>query len=532
MAIQTLKIESILEGHAATQYLGSENTFNSSIAIDPDLPVGSNTKASGILMPVVYEKFSGTEFTGAPMWIIPNNKTTNTIIYSSDGKLHSFNSSIAMRTADEASTALPITITDGAGNGGVFYNNFYYLAEATNISQYGGMDQGASIAKTENVWTGAKFSKSALTNTTYPSIRGIAIPNHPMHVHSDNCNYIGDVVAGQGVIHRMKTRKVTIEGDTDDNVVPSAFNALDLPFGMYPTDIESYGTDLVIAAIPGTDSTINQGKAALFFWDPTNTDTFYRQVDLPDPLVTALENVNGILKIWSGNASSGVRVSRYIGGETVLEDVYIEDGVPPFAGAVDALGGRLVWGSYITYPTSAASVIAFGSKNDSLPKGIHNVVRATSANTTNQVVTAVKYVQQASSVQPKMIVGWSDSSAKGLDKFSTTATYGSVFRSEVFNVNTKFKVIKIRIPLAGAVDANTTITPKIIVDDESTTYTLNAINNTNFPSKRKALYKNTELKNIGGDNNFMLELTWTGTTKMPVLLPIVITIDTQEDETN
>ena len=122
--------------------------------------------------------------------------------------------------------------------------------------------------------------------------------------------------------------------------------------------------------------------------------------------------------------------------------------------------------------------------------------------------------------------------AYGLDKFSTSGTYNSVFRSEVFNINEKFKVTKLRIALAGQVDANTTITPKIIVDDESTTYTLNPINNTNFPTRRKAIYKNTELKNIGGTNNMFLELNWTGTTKMPVLLPIRIEIDTQDDESN
>lgn len=531
MATKTFTIESILDGASATQYLSGENAFNASIAIDPDLPVGLNTKASGILMPVVYEKFSGTEITGVPLWILTNNKTANSIVYTSDGKIHSFDSSITMRTTDEAGTSFPITITGGAGNGGVFYNNFYYLAEGTDISQYGGMDQGGSITKTENVWTGAKFSKSALTDTVYPSIRGVMIPNHPMHVHSDNSCYIGDVVAGQGVLHRLNTKKTTIEGDTNGTTVPSAFNALDFPFGYYPTDIESYGTDVVTACIQTTNSTINQGKAALFFWDPTNTDTFYRQVNLPDPIVTALLNVNGILHIWTGNTQSGVRLSRYIGGETVQEVYYIEDGFPPFAGAVDALGSRLVSGTSTTYPITTASVTAYGSKNDSLPKGIHNIVRATSTGA-NPNVTALKYVQQSSSVQPKLIVGWSDDSAKGLDKFSTSGTYNSVFRSKVFNVNQKFKMLKIRIPLANQVDSNTTITPKIYVDDESTNTTLNAISNTNFPNKRKAIYKNPELKDIGGDNNFFLELTWTGTTKMPVLLPILIDVDVQEDESN
>lgn len=529
MAISQQQIKSVLEGFSATNYVGSEGQYNVAIAVDPDLPVGSDTKTSGVLTPSRYEKFSATEFTGYPLWIMPNNKTTNTVVYASDGKLHSFTSALAMRATDEAGTAFPITITGGAGNGAYFYNNFYYVCEGTDISQYGGMDQGASIAKTENVWTGAKFGKSALTNTTYPSIQGVPIPNHPGHVHTDNSAYIGDVVAGQGVVHRMNTKKVTIEGDTNGTVVPSAFNALDLPFGYYPTDIESYGTDLVIAAIRTTDSTVNQGPAALFFWDPTNTDTFYRQVSLPDPLVTALLNVNGILYIWTGNSVSGVRLSRYIGGETISEVVYQEDGTPPFAGAVDAVGSRLVWGSYGVYPESFAGVNAYGSKNDALPKGMHNIMRTSTTGTT-PTVTAVKFVQQSSNIAPKMIVGWGDTTAKGLDKSSTTATFNSVWRSKPFNINEDFILKKLTIPLAGAVDANTSIIVKIYLDDASTSTTLTTINNSNYPSKRKILFKAGDLKDAVGDNNFLIEIEWNGTTSMPVLLPINVTVDVRNEE--
>lgn len=528
--IKDYDIESVLEGFSQTMYVGSKGTYTTAIGVDPDLPIGSDTKTSGVLVPSRYEKFSASELTGFPLWILPNNKTSNTVVYTSDGKLHSFDSSLAMRATDEASTSLPITVTGGAGNGAVFYNNFYYVAEATDISQYGGMDQGASIAKTENVWTGAKFGEAALTNTTYPSVQGVPIPNHPMHVHTDNACYIGDVVAGQGVLHRLKTRKVTIEGDTDDNVVPSAFNALDLPFGYYPTDIESYGTDVVIAAIYSTNATINQGKAALFFWDPTNTDTFYRQVALPDPLVTALLNVNGILYIWSGNSSSGVRLSRYIGGETIQEVAYQEDGVPPLAGAVDAIGSRLVWGTNTTYPETSASVLAYGSKIENLPKGMHNIVRTTSTGST-PITSSLKFVQQADNITPRLVVGWGDGSGKGLDKLSTTATFNVPWRSEVFNVNQRFVLKRLAIPMANAVDANTTVTVKVFMDDATSSTTLATINNTNYPGKRKVVFKAGDLKDATGENNFFIEIKWTGTTKMPVLMPIRIKADVAEDET-
>jgi len=537
MTITPLEVKSILGGWSSTNYFSADDQFNSSVAIDPDFPVGSDIKTSGILVPTRYAKFSGTEFTSFPVWIMPNNKTSNTIIYTIDGKLHSFDSSIAMRSTDEASVSLPISITGGAGNGAAFYNNFYYLAEGTDVSEYGGMDQGASIAKTENVWTGSKLgSQAALTDTTYPSVQGVKIPNHPMHVHTDNSCYMGDVVAGQGVIHRINTKKVTIEGDTNGTTVPSAFNALDLPFGYFPTDIESYGAgtgttggDVVIAAIQTTDATINQGRAQLFFWDPTNTDSFYRQVALPDPLVTALLNVNGILYIWSGNASNGVRLSRYIGGETVQEIAYLEEGVPPLAGAVDALGSRLVWGANITYPVACASVFAYGSKKEELPKGLHNVARASLTGGT-PIVSSLKFIQQSSNVQPKMIIGHGEGTNYGLDKISTSATYNAVFRTEVVNVNDEFKFTRLNIPLAGAVDSNTTITVKIFLDEESTTVTLTTINNTNYPSARKVLYKSQELKAARGENNFFIEISWQGTTEMPVLLPIKYKIDVSDDE--
>lgn len=536
MSIQNLTIENILEGWSTTDYFSSKGQYNSSLGIDPDYPATSSaTKTSGVIVPTRYEKFSGTELDGYPNWIITNNKTSDSYVYTTTGKVHSFDSSIAMRATDAATSpaSFPITITGGAGNGACYYNNFNYFAEATDISQYGPLltagGAATSVVKTENVWTGGKFSKTALSNATYPSLQGVPIPNHPMHVHTDTSMYIGDTLAGQGIIHRLNTKKGTDEGDTNGTTVPSAYNALDLPFGFYPTDIESYGTDLAILAIQTTNSTINQGNAVLFFWDPTNTDSFYRQINLPDPIATALKNVNGVLNVWSGNASNGVRVSKYIGGETLSEIGLLEEGTPPFAGAVDALGSRLVWGISTTYPETSGSVMALGSKNDSLPKGLHNIARST-ASGTRPTVTSVKYVQQANNIQPRVIMGHGTTTDWGLDKLSTTATFNNVWRSKVFNINQRFVVKKLAIPLAGAVDANTTITVKIYLDDFSSSITLPVINNTNYPSKRKVLFKATDLLTATGENNFCIEIKWTGTTSLPVLVPINLKVDISDDE--
>lgn len=472
MARSTIQINSILDGWSQTKYLGSKNSFDSSIGVDPDLSLTtSDTKTSGVIVPVAYEDFSDTDLSGAVRWLITNPKDTNLYTYNSDGEVLSYSSSLT-----QASEAVIGTPTSGAGNGGTYYNNYIYFMTPTDISRYGPMDNSPSLTNT--VWTGTTLgSQKSLVNTTYPSLRGLPIPNHSGHVHGDDSLYFCDFVNGKGIIQKIKTSPTldydaqsvnytvglvvtggtsgatgTIVSDSDsgstgtlvlsgitgvfqnnetltDSGSGSAtvngtitegagnngttYNSLDLPFGFMPVDIESWGTDVVIVAIQTSDSTINQGKAALFFWDPTDTVSFYRgPVYLPDPLATALLSVNGILRIFSGNAVSGTRVSKYIGGETIsdraLDTEFIEDSLPPFAGAVDAFGGRGVWGGFTTYPETSACVWALGSKDGKIPMGLHNIVRTNSASSTNQNATAVKYVQQADNKNPRVVVGWND----------------------------------------------------------------------------------------------------------------------------
>ncbi|MAG45136.1 hypothetical protein CL633_04600 [bacterium] len=523
MALKTITINSIWGGQQQTYYSGGADTYLASLGIDPDLPVntaGLDERTSGAIVPVAYTKFSSTNISGYPKWIVTNIKDTKIYVYASDGKFVSYTSALGSET-------LVGTPTSGAGNGAAYYNNYIYLATPTDISRYGPLDGTPSLANT--VWT-STWSLTALTNTTYPSLRGTPMPNHPMHVHGDNALYLGDVSAGQGIINKIITSKTTNEGDTDNG---SAYNSLDLPFGFIPTDIESWGTDLVIAATQTTDTTVNQGKAALFFWDPTDTDTFYRgPMFLPDPIVSALININGVLWIFTGNASNGVRVSRYIGGNSISKtgNVYLEEGQPPLAGAVDALGNRVVWGGYSTYPESSACVWALGSKRPDVPAGLHNVVKTTSTGAT-QSVTALKYALQSSNISPRVIAGWGDDSAKGIDKYSAAATQTSVWRSKVINIGQAFQLKRIRVPLSKAVAANMTFTPKVYIDEESTTVTLTTVNNTNYASsERKIDIKARELKSAQGKNNFFIEFNFDGTVQLPITFPIIIDVDVFEDE--
>lgn len=511
--IQEITINSALGGLSQAQYFGTEDAYNSAIGVDLDFPVGTGIRTSGQLIPTVYEKLSGANISGYPLWISNNPKNTNTYVYASDGKFVSYDSNLGTET-------LVGTPTAGAGNGMAYYNNYVYLMTPTDVSRYGPLNGVPALTNT--FYTG--LTLTAPTNTTYPTLRGVSIPNHAGFVHQDNALYFCDFVNGQGIINKIKTKKVTAEGDTNDG---SGYNVLDLPFGYYPVDIKAYGLDLAILAIQVTSNSVNQGKAAVFFWETTNVDSFYKRVDLVDPIATALFNHAGELYAFSGNGVNGVRCSKFNGDKAFDEEFFLEEGTPPLAGAVDSVGSRISFGGWTTYPENSACVYSYGSKMSNFLKGLHVPVRSTSTGA-NQIVTSLKYVQQSSSVKPQIVVGWGDDANKGCDKLSSTATYNSIWRSKMINVGKQFIVKEIRIPLGATLATNMTLTAKIYADDLSDSQTLTVINSTNF-SGRKVIFRNPEIT-LGGHNNLMLELKWAGTVQLPVLFPITLKIETVEEE--
>lgn len=522
MAEKTLKINQIFRGHSASQYFGAEGTYNTSTAIDPDFPISSSdVRTSGYAVPVGYAKFSGANVTASVVRILTTPK--NTLVYAvlSNGRLISYTSALGSET-------LVGTVSGNVAKWAEYYNNYIYIFTGTDVSRYGPLNNSPTLV--DGVWTGATLgSLTTLTNTTYPTLRSVSMPNHAAHVHGDNCLYFADFINGQGLIHKISTKKVTNEGDTNGTVVPSAYNVLDLPFGFYPTAIESFGTSLLILGIYTTDTTVNQGKAAFVLWDPTDILSFYLgPVFLADPLATAVLNVDGEIFIWTGNSVNGVRLSKYTGGTSTSDVMYQEEGLPPLAGAVDALGSRIVWGGFSTNPSAGAVVYAYGSKDARLPSGLHCIVKTSSAGTT-PLTTALKYIQQNSNIVPKVVPAWTDGTGSGLDQYSGSATLASYLRF-MLNLGTKFDFINIKVPLAGAVDATTTITPKIWLDDLSSSITLPVINNTNYPAKRKVTFKRPDLKNATAYNNAILEFAWTGTTPLPIGFPITMRLDIKADE--
>ena len=524
----------IWAGKTPSQYFGGEGEYLSGIGIDPDLPISDavgNRQSSGQIRPSGYAAFDGAPIDGNVIAIIPNPKNALVYVVMSNGTIISYSSVLGSETEVG-------TVTGSNAEGAWYYNNHIIItgtgASKDDVSMYGPLDNSPAIIN--NAWKGSKLgTQTALVDTTYPSLRGSGTyPNHWGYVHTDNRAYFCDFKDGQGFIHFIKTSKGTDEGDTDDG---SQYNALNLPFGFMPMSIGlAPGGDMAIVGIMTNDSTLNQGKAMMLFWDGS-APTFYRPIVLPDSLVTAVLNNNGELLIWSGSVSNGTdvsngyRVSKYAVGQSIQQLHYSETGVPPMQGAVEAIGNRVFWGTFEQIPTTTgaspeyyAVVMALGSKRTDVPQGVHGIIKATaSGSAADGLVTAIKNVQQASFAYPKFIVAWRDSGAFGLDKQSTT--YGTwIIRFFSPNMNRGFLIKRIRFSLAQAVAANMIITGTIFLDDFSASSTngLTVINNTNYSASQRIM---DWYPGIAGNHNFVFELRGTGTALLVPLLPIEIDVE-------
>jgi len=69
------------------------------------------------------------------------------------------------------------------------------------------------------------------------------------------------------------------------------------------------------------------------------------------------------------------------------------------------------------------------------------------------------------------------------------------------------------------------VVPKVYIDDETSSTTLDTINPTNDPSKYNAIRH----KRINGQHNFFIELAFGGSTHLAIGLPIEVTLDLISD---
>lgn len=521
-----IRIESVFDGWQPSFHFGRKGQFLRSIGIDPDVPLSDSASdiiTSGVIRPVKYAKFSGSNVTGYPIAIFTTPK--NALIYAvlSNGRCVSYDSSLGSETLVFTTSLQTVT-------GAFYYNNYIYVINDTDIARYGPLD--GTPALVENVWTGATLGlQSALTNNqTLQTRNSVPYLNHPHYVHVDNKAYFCDYKNGQGYVHYVRTKKTTAEGDTNDgSTYGSPAGASFLPFNYIPMAIGAYGNDLVIAAALTSNGSIVQGSCSLFFWD-TVSPNFYRAVPIPDAICTVLRYQNGTLEGLSGNMTGGVRHFKYLGGDSISTIDYIEEGHPPMQNAACFFGNRFVWGAFLTYPDNVAGLMAHGSKSDLFPRGLHHIaVSSLTATSSNGVITAVAAIQQGAAF-PKFIMGGTDGTNKNLDSQSTT--YGThYFRGPVSNVGRSFTVERISIRLGAAVAANMTLVPKLFFDNESSSQAGTTINTTNYPNGDRLITLEPAdfARNVAGKNNFYLELKWSGTALLPVLLPIDIEIEVEED---
>lgn len=535
---KTLTITDISGGLALTTFgPAQENSYDGGYGFDPDYRTAISSKPGGAITPAGYAKFSGNEIaTSASVnWITttPKDSSSFVYVYTTDGSFVRYTLS-GTTYGTETDLGTP---TSGAGNGMAYYNNYLYLATPTDISRYGPLDGAASLVNT--VWTGATLgSLTALSDTTYPTFAAGAVlknPNHAMHVHKDGFLYFCDVISasfattalqGRGCLHRISTNKTTNEGDTNNG---SAYNVLTLPPGWIPVDIESYGNDLAIIAMPGTNLTaltLQRGTSALFLWD-TFSSIPYKQVTLPDPIASALQNVNGNLYVFSGNTVQGTRVSVYSGGEGVDQVVLLSDSMTPMAGAVDALGDKVYFGGFNSYPapvlTQQACVYSLGSKNNELSRSALHSPAVTTLGSTAPVTTAVKMTFMGNMIRPSVLFAFADSADSGICSFKTSNTQAASFRQR-WEIGKPFSVRSLRISLDQAVSSGVIITPTLLVDNNSSSQILTTINNTNFSGKTTIAFKRPEIT-LNGIENLTLQLAFTGTVAASVVFPIEIELD-------
>lgn len=530
----TLTIESVNGGISPTFFGQNRGEYTYAIGIDPDFPISTNAssfKTSGTIMPTQFSSFatSGT-LASSVISIITIPQIQKVYAVTTGGKLISYDNALANETVIG-------TVAGSNASFAIYYNNYIYIigtgAGKDDVSRYGPLSNSPTLV--DNVWKGVTLgSQAALTNTTYPTIANVQMPNHAAYAHIDGALYFCDFATGKGLIHKIKTKQTTDAGDTNDG---SSYGVLILPVGYIPTAITGYSEDIVVSEMLNQGSSLSAGQGQVIFWDTVN-NTFYSTVQIPDQVVSALSTINNDIYIFSGPLSTGFRVSRFIGGRSTEDVAFFEEGSPPFCGAVDSIGRRLIFGSYLSSGDTlgpAAIVYSFGSKTGKIKNVLHCPYRASSTGT-NPNVTALKYAQPSNQFA-RPIFAWHDDSAQGIDRFSSSkdfSTGNSIWRGPVWQIGKKFIVKSVLIPLNASVDSGTNIVPTIFIDSASSSIALTTINTTAFNGKMYAFYKNPKLdgsSDVNGLFNLFLQLAWTGgTSAVSVALPIEVVIEIYDDQ--
>lgn len=544
--IKKIVIDSILGGITPATHFARSDQFRFCMGIDPALPISDASSIEGpcgLLRPTGFDTIS-TSFSNAVMWMIQNPKNNLTYLYDASGSTWTQTGAVVAALSDGGS------MTNGAGNGSDYYDNYLYFAKNTTIARYGPLD-GAAVFDGD-YWS-TTLGLAPLTNPTYPLIQNITatpppLQNHVMHRHSDGKLYFADVQSNQGVLSYIRTTKAAVEGDTNNG---STSIALIIGYGLYITAIESYGSNLVFACFEaGAAFNANsRGKAKLFIWDTVSVN--FNQVvfeEFPDTIITGLKNINGVLYIASGNhtlgaSTPGFRISQYIGGYSIKEVGYWEHGYPPYPSGLDGNANRLLIGSSSNFTYNSGCVYSLGLQSAALGQGLFGVMQVKQG---LSVATALCMSTDGSLVRNQPMVAWKSlASGSGLDYPGTTYNNSlnpQMWQSQMFRIGQPFRILGMRVPFGQAMAANMTVIPTICVDDNSTNYTGNltgalgntvltpslpTFNNTTFPSGERLA--NINISGVEGYQNFYLDFKWSGSALLTINLPIIIYVETIDD---
>ena len=300
----------------------------------------------------------------------------NTLPY--DTQTGNFTVGLVVTGGTSGATATIVADVDGGATGtltlekisGIFQDNETITDTSTGSAA---VNRTFASLITDGVWTGASLgSQTALVNTKYPTyLQSTLYLNHFGFAHNDGAAYFLDFKQGRGFIHKIQTTRTTNEGDTNDSSAYQSVGDLSLPRNYIPFAACSFGTDIAVVSTKTIDSTTNQGVAILSLWNAAD-ELFYRHIPIPDPLCTWIKYINGNLYGLSGSLSGGTRLWRYVGGDAIETLKIIEDSMPPMQYAADFIGNRVVWATNTTTPYVSSGLLAYGSKSDLFPKGLHN----------------------------------------------------------------------------------------------------------------------------------------------------------------
>lgn len=537
-----LEISSILGGETPVAYTAAKDQYLPSLGINPfakvrDNGVGSylfpfNIQTSGIIRPSNNQPMANNPIAHWPTWIDLEPKASNFYVYDSVGSAYSNN--IQNNTVTALNDAG--TLSSSSGNGMTYYDNYMYFATNTDITRFGPLNGAAGFVP--NYWT-STLGKAALTNTTYPNVGAgsFLLPNHFLHRHSDGKLYIADVVGNQGTLHVISTTKTTVEGDTDAG---SKASALTFGYGLWPTAIETYGSNIVVGLYEGGTS-VGSKRAKIAFWDTTSQSfTSITFPEFPDALITAIKNVDGVLYIVSSNPfQRGYRITQYIGGSSFQEVDFVDGGSTPLPGAIDGNSGQLLVATSLLYDSVSGDtpcIISYGRPRSGMKSGRFNIIRG--KNNSGSSYTAFKVIPVAtgSTVQfQSYYAGWGTTltpttANNGIDFDATNAdfsVYPSRWRSQIFKFASPFKITKVRAPLicnTGSVNQvmgkNAVVDLNYIIDNEQRVINVTgAISSTTVNQYNVLNHRPTE---VTGGQNMFIEFAWTGTDYVGIGLPIMI----------